>query len=400
MKKRIALLLCACLILSAAGCSAAPAETDPQGETTAPNVIITSPTQPYQDEVTEISQPMHALIMPTVSEATLSDDGTVLFSRSYQKIQLILNGADSADAIAADLQNRIGTSLANASQIESYAKDDYAGPEGWNPYFIDLTYTPTRIDKAVISLFGNHSSYSGGNHPALVTESVTYDLSTGKALTLANILVEDYSGEDLSALISTTLSPKADKLSHNYEETLQSIFSVNLNYITNWYFSRTGLCFHFAPYIIAPYASGTIIAEIPYTTLADVVKEQFLPAEQPKASGSIYAEFYIEDDSERFTSLSHIELSSTGTQVLLYPDANVTDVRIETGSWSSDETTYIPVSTVFAADVVGLGNAIVIHADFSDNAPVLRLNYRSGDQEASAFILYDQEGDSIQLAHG
>ena len=153
MKKRIALLLCACLALSAAGCSAAPAETDPQGETTAPNVIITSPTQPYQDEVTEISQPMHALVMPTVSETTLSDDGAVLFSRSYQKIQLILNGADSADTIAADLQNRIGTTLANASQIESYAKDDYTGPEGWNPYFIDLTYTPTRIDRMAMCAF-------------------------------------------------------------------------------------------------------------------------------------------------------------------------------------------------------------------------------------------------------
>lgn len=400
MKKRIALFLCACLTLSAVGCSAPTTAPTVPDDTTAPNVIITSPTDPYQDSTSDLTQPMHAVVMPTISENTLTDDGTVIFSRSYQKIQLILNGSGSAQPIADDLQSRIGTALSNASDIEQYAKDEYTSGDSWNPYFIDLIYTPTRIDKAVISLFGNHSSYSGGNHPSLVTESVTYDLTTGKALTLADILVDHYSGEDLSALISTTLAPKADKLSHNYEQTLEGIFSVNLNYITNWYFSRTGLCFHFAPYIIAPYASGTIIAEIPYEMLGDVLKEQYIPAELPKATGSMYAEIYLEDDSERFPSLSHIELDPDGIQVLLYPDANVTDVRIEAGTWSSDETTYIPVSTIFAADIIGLGNAIVIHADFSEDAPVLRLNYHSDDQEASAFIVYDQEGDSILLAHG
>lgn len=400
MKKIIALLLSACLALTAVGCSAAPAPQDEPDDTTAPNVIIPPSTDDYMDPVTDISQPMHAIVMPTVSEQTKAEDGTVLFSRTYQKIQLVLTTANSADAIAADLQKRIGSALANSSEIEGYAKDEYSGSEGWNPYFIDLAYTPTRIDKAVISLFGNHSSYSGGNHPSLVTESVTYDLSTGKALTLANILVDGYTGEALSNLISTSLAPSADKLSHDYEKNLQSIFSVNLNYISNWYFSRTGLCFHFAPYIIAPYASGTIIAEIPYDQLGDVLKEQYLPAEQTKATGSIYAEIFLEDDSERFPVLSHVELDPNGTEVLLYPDANVTDVRIEIGTWSSDGATYIPTSTVFAADIVGLGKGIVLHADFSENAPILRLNYRSDDGDASAFILYDQEGDSIQLAHG
>ena len=171
-------------------------------------------------------------------------------------------------------------------------------------------------------------------------------------------------------------------------------------FLVQRYGKITGLCFHFAPYIIAPYASGTIIAEIPYDLLESVLKEQYLPSEQVKATGSMYAEVYLEDDSERFPSLSHIELDPDGTQVLLYPDANVTDVRIEIGNWSSDASTYIPVSTVFAADIMGLGNAIVIHADFSEDAPVLRLNYRSDEQDASAFIVYDQEGDSILLAHG
>ena len=400
MKKRIALFLCACLAFSAVGCSAAPSNTGSTENTTAPNVIIPNNTDTNQDSVVDISQPMHAIVMPTEEETTLAEDGTALFTLSYQKIQLLLNAVDTDDLICADLQNRIGNALADASQLEGYAKEEYTGEDDWRSYFVDLTYTPTRLDKSVLSLFGNHYSYSGGSHPSLVTESVTYDLTTGKALTLGAILEETCSGDDLQTLISTALAPNSNKLSHNYEATLEDIFSVNLNFITNWYFSRTGLCFHFSPYTIAPYASGTIIAEIPYSQLSGIVKEQYLPAEQTKATGSMYAEIFLEDDAERFTFIANIDLTRNGTQVLLYPDANVTDVRIEAGNWSSDGANYIPVSTIFAADVIGLGNAIVIQTDFSEESPVLRLNYRSDDQEASAFITYDREGDTIQLAHG
>lgn len=399
MKKLFALLLCFALALGTAGCGNAPTEPDTQPATFDGTVVISSPTEPYQPQ--DIVQPMHAIVMPTVTGSTTAADGTVVFTRSYQQIQLILNGTDIEPLIANDLGQRISEALNGSAEMEQDALDSYsADPEYWTAHFIDISYTPTRLDQSVLSLFGNHSSYSGGIHPSLVTESVTYDLSTGSALTLGDILVEDYSGEALSSLIIAALADRAGELCYDYEAILQDRFSRNYGSNTSWYFSRTGLCFHFSPYDIAPYSSGTIIAEIPYESLNGVLKEQYLPAAQLNATGSVYAEMYIEDDAERFSFMAEVTLDDSGTQILLYPDAAVTDVSIESGTWYSDGSQYIPVSTVFAADSVGLGNAILITADLSADAPVLRLNYRSGGQEVSAFIMYDEAGDSVILAHG
>lgn len=400
MKRILAVLLCVCLALSAVGCASDPVDitTEPTSAT-APSMVIEPTTEPYISP--DIIEPMHAIVMPTVTENTLADDGTVIFTRSYQQIKLILNGAESETIIASDLQARMNGVLSGAADIETYAKEDYQlAPEYWSPYFIDVTYTPTRIDRSVISLFANHSSYSGGPHPSLITESVTYDLTTGAVLTLGDILVDGYTGTDLCALIIEALAPMSDDLHYDYETSLQDRFSGDYSNVASWYFSGTGLCFHFSPYDIAPYSSGTIIATIPYEDLNGVLNDQYLPAEPLEATGSMYAELYLPDDSERFSFTADVEIEKDGTQLVLYPDATVTNVRIESGTWYSDGSQYVPVSTVFAADSIGLGNAIVITADLSETAPVLRLVYQSGDQEVSAFIVYDAEGDSILLAHG
>jgi hypothetical protein len=234
----------------------------------------------------------------------------------------------------------------------------------------------------------------------LTTESVTYDLATGNALKLGDILADTIDSASLCTLISTALSPMADELYYDYEACLQDIFSVNFNSIHNWYFSRSGLNFHFAPYEIAPYSSGTIIATIPYEQLSNILREAYFPTAQPEAIGSLYAEFFLPDDTERFSFLAEVELDPDGISVLIHPDATVTDVRIERGEWSSDGSRYIPVSTVFAADTVELGNGIVITADLSSDQPALRLVYNSGGQEVAAFIVYDEAGDAVLLTHG
>lgn len=398
MKKFFAALTCVCLALTVAGCSAAPNDTKPDAAIPSGDVIITFPSEPFHSE--QLQQPMHAIVMPTVSQNTLADDGTVLFTRSYQRIQLILNGSEVETVIASDLEKRMNSILSGSADIEDFAREDYTDPEFWAPYFTDISYTPTRIDQSVMSLFCNYSSFSGGIHPSLVTESVTYDLSTGNTLKLGDILMDGYSGADLSALISAILAPVSDELYYDYETYLQDIFSVNLNSIANWYFSRTGLCFHFEPYEIAPYSSGTITATIPYADLNGILREQYLPQALPEATGSMYAEAFLAEDAERFTFLAEVTLDEEGTEILLHPDATVTDVRIETGTWYADGSRYIPISTVFAADSVGLGNGILITADLSQDAPVLRLVYCSGGQEVSAFIIYDEAGDAILLAHG
>lgn len=399
MKKLLALLLCICIAMAAAGCAAQQAPDDTAPPTyEGPNVVIDSPTEPYHPE--DLSQPMHAIFLPKVREAVLADDGTELFTLSFQKTQLILNGTDIEEVIVGNLQSRMNGILSSAAEIEAQAREDYPQFEYWNSYFIDITYTPTRIDQAVLSLFGNLSTYSGGTHPMLITESVTYDIETGSVLTLGDIVSEDCTGEALSTLILESLAPMNSELYYDYDVVVKDQFSSNFTSISQWYFSRTGLCFHFSPYEIAPYSSGTIIAEIPYHKLEGILLQKYMPVTIMDATGSMYAEMYLDDDAERFAFTAEVELTEEGSEILLYSDDTVTDVRIESGTWYTDGSQYIANSTVFAADAIGIGNAIKLTADLLDESTALRLIYCSDDQEVSAFIMYDETGDSILLAHG
>lgn len=400
MKKTLAALLCLCLALTCAGCNSAPASNHATIAGSTPDDLVTTPsTEPYHSE--QLQQPMHGISMVTVSEDTHADDGEVVFTRSYQKIGLILNGKDSQSVIAADLDRRTTEFLSDTADMVKEAQSQYAeGSEYWSPYFMDISYTPTRIDQSVLSLFCNYIVQSGGVHPIQYTGSITYDLATGKTLTLTDILEGSCTGSDLSALVEAVLEPMAEELYFDYQDSLEDIFSADLSNISNWYFSHTGLCFHFAPYEIAPYSSGTIIAAIPYEQLEGILLEEFFPTELEDANGSLYAEFFLPDDTERFTFLAEVELDPNGTEILIHPDATVTDVRIEQGDWSYDGSRFYPEATVFAADSLGLGNGIILTADLTDDEAPLRLVYSSGGQEVSAIIVYDEANDSIQLAHG
>ena len=401
MKKLTAILLSLGLTLALTGCGAPTQEEPPVMNTTAPT-ISEMPTEPVTEPLhpVENAQPMHAISLPKISESLHSDDGVELLYFSYPSVQILLESQEAADEILADLQGRISGVITAAGDLEALARETQPSSTNWSPYFIEIAYTPTRLDQAVLSLFGNQSVYSGGPHPSTVTDSVTYDLQTGETLYLDQLLTPECTPEQLGQKIVDALASQADNLYYDYPDVLADRFSGDLHSLRDWYFSKSGLCFHFAPYDIAPYSSGTIVAEIPYSELTGILNEKFLPSQTVEATGSMYAEVYLEDDSERFTTMAHIELPQGNTEVLLYSDAPVTDIRIETGFQYSGTQRYITGSVVFAADLVDIGDAIHLSADLSDQEQLYRLVYHSEVQEYSAFITYDDIGDAILLTNG
>lgn len=396
MKKLMAFLAIGCLLLGLVGCSAEQSIKPP---VSVPNGGVSTRDIPYITETVETVLPMHAIVLPPVKETVTADDGTALVSLSFQQPQVILHNPALEEKIIGDLQTRIGPILSDAAELEEQARQDYPENEFWSEYFIDVSYTPTRLDQAVLSLFSNSFSYSGGPHPSLVTDSVNYDLGTGDVMCLDDILTPECTSDTLYQLILKSLSEQADDLYYDYADALGDRFTGELHSIEDWYFSQNGLCFHFAPYDIAPYSSGTIIAELPYGSLAGVLKDQYFPSSASPATGSMYAETYIEDDSERFTYIAQVTLCEDGTEVLLYPDASVKDLRIETGCRYEDNNQFVSGATVFAASTMNVGDAIRLTADLSDQDAVFRLIYHADDQEYSAFIAYDELGDSIVLTN-
>lgn len=397
MKKLLALISAGCLALSLAGCGTVQPELPP---VTTPSLDTSTNDTPSVTEPVNPIIPMHAIILPSVKETVSTNDGTPLFSLNFQQTQVILHNSEVEEKIIGDLQTRMGPVLANAAQIEAQAQQDYPESEYWSEYFIDIAYTPTRLDEVVLSLFGNASSYSGGPHPSLVTNSMTYDLLSGEMVYLDDILAPECTPDTLYQLIVKSLEIQKDDLYYDYADALGDRFTGELHSIQDWYFSRNGLCFHFAPYDIAPYSSGTIIAELPYSVLVGVLNEKYFPSDPPIATGSMYAETYVEDDSERFNYISGVTLCEEGTDVLIYPDAVVSDIRIVSGSRYSESNQFIAGAIVFAANTMNVGDAIRLTADLNNADTVLQLIYHSDNQEYSAFITYDDVGDSILLTNG
>ena len=396
MKRIFALLTAGCLALSLAGCGAKPSarsNVEATGINAASN-DTPSPTTPVESMAT-----MRAIVLPSTKESVTAEDGTTLFTLSFQQTQLILGNALLEEKIIGDLQTRNGSIISSAAELEAQAQLDYPESEFWSEYFIDISYTPTRLDSAVLSLFGNFFSYCGGPHPSLITDSVTYDLESGDVLWLEDILTPECTSDTLYQLILQSLSTQAEDLYYDYADALGDRFTGELHSIQDWYFSRSGLCFHFAPYDIAPYSSGTIIAELPYSSLEGILKEKYFPYEVPTSTGSMYAETYSEDDSERFSYIANIPLCEDGNDVLLYPDATITDLRIESGWRYADNNQYISDATIFAASTMNVGDAIHLTADLAGDETLLRLVYHADGQEYSAFITYDTLADSVLLSN-
>lgn len=400
MKKLISMLLILCFIFTLLGCGA---KTD-DGSTTEPSEAPTeSVTQATEDTVAqenEVKQlPMFAVALPLFTEKVFADNGNEIFSTQYQNISLTVTDPEIADKIILDYLNR--TNIHDqAEQVLELAKQSYSEDAAYfAPYLAKITFKPVRIDSSVLSMFGVHTTYSGGGHGEYVFTSVTYDLVNGDALSLGSILTQNATGDDICNLVLSSLSEQKEdeQLFEGYEDLVKDGFSRNYKQITDWYFSDTGLCFFYSPYEIAPFAAGEVIAEIPYSQLTGILKDDYFPAEAEKVSGTVAAEMFSDATHENFTQFAEVTLDKDGEQVLLYTDKSVYDVRIETVSWLADGTSYSVENTVFAAYTLTPGDAIVVKALLSETMPNLLLSYKTGDQTVRYLLAYDGRDGTVTL---
>ena len=397
MKKLLTGFLSACLVLTLIGCSQpsdkVPASTSPSA--TQQDPVRSEPVDDLQEP--QLTRSMHALALPVTTEEVFSKDGTLLFSLTHQNPQVTLEDPALSNEITKDFQSRIQQNYSDAQTIAKEAETDFPETELWANYFLNVTYTPTRLDQNILSLFGNQVAFRGGAHPYVITESVTYDLQSGQTLTLDDILCDGYDRETLLSMVLRALEDKADELSYDYQDILTARFTDTETVIEDWYFSKTGLCFHFAPYDIAPYSAGTVIAEIAYDDLAQLLRPQYTSTVVDDATGSIYVDSLAAAPEQRFPLIASLNLASGSNGGILYSDATVTDLRIETGTLLEDGSTFIASGVVFAADTLGIGEAVRLTADFANSDMQLRLVYHSSGHEISSLINYDPVANSLFL---
>ncbi len=390
MKQTVLLLLVLCLVLQLSGCKFLPEPTGSTQQTTTTPTPGADPTEISSEPVDPApsappSAPLVSLALPAVTHSTTAADGTVIFDFTSQNISLIAPDADVAQNIILDFLNRVDAASGTADSVLNRAKSAYQGQENWTPYLCTLSYRPVRIDSGVLSLFGTLSSYYGSPHPETVYSALNYDLITGEPMTLGDILPDTATIQDLLDKTLTVLkkNEKTLYLYEGYEDTVRSHFSGS-SLQNAWYFSTAGLCFYFAPYEIAPYASGVVIAEIPYTDLAGIINDSYFPAELEAPRGEIAVSPFSAAAVETLTRFSEVVLTPQSEKLLLTTDYMVQNIRIESGFWSATGALYTPQHTVFASSALTATDGIMVEADLKTAA--LRLSYDTDSGTQIFFI--------------
>ena len=244
MRKIILLVLCLCLL--AAGC--------------AQNESKTAVTPSVSAEI--------------IARQIKAEDGTLLLNLEHPELTVGLPDTDVADRIQQNINQLVQQRMTPAFALEEYAKEAYGQQSAWVNWSATMQADISRVDEQIISIFFEYSEFSGGAHPNFAVFSANYDCKTGQPMQLTDLLAEGHSVLELAALVNATLEPDKALLYDDYEALVSISFTSSA--FPCWYLSEDGLCFAFAPYSIAPYASGIITATISYEKLGEILRLEYL----------------------------------------------------------------------------------------------------------------------------
>ncbi len=400
MKKTCAVLLIISILLLFGACSVSDDLYSyyPSTETTDNTLQSSGETTEALVEQPVVQLPTVAVSVPTVTHEEKAEDGTVIFRYTTQNISLVGPEPEVADKIILDFLNRADATSVNAETICAAAKKAYKPGNAWSPYLSQITYEPMRIDEGVLSFFGSYTNYTGTPHPETTYPAITYDLTTGNLLQLSDILTDTDISDTLYASVIDALNAQKNEkyLYDGFEDTVKDRFAKDVLRDECWFLSQEGLCFYFSPYEIAPYSSGVIIAQIPYSALAGIMNDAYFPAEQDTSLGDIAANVFNESDLSNFTQFSEVILSD-GSKILLHTDKSVYNIRITQGTWSANGTTFTPGHTVFAAYTLTHGDAVMVESAFSEALPTIQLSYDSNGKTVCKYISFGPKSNSVNL---
>lgn len=222
----------------------------------------------------------------TIEDSDTAEDGTTIYTTSYVKPTVTIEGNDSAsEKINADLQSRIDSFNADET-LRNEAKEYYdisLTDEDYyfNEYSETLDFEVMRSDTNVISFIVTAYSYAGGAHGNYGRFGINYDARTGELIDFSEL------SDDADKFHSDTLEYNRElAATDEYKERLFPEDFIEEGYSMEdvlyadekWYLSNEGLVFISNPYELGPYSSGVIEFVIPYDKLSEMgVRAEYLP---------------------------------------------------------------------------------------------------------------------------
>lgn len=392
MHKLLCFLFCFIFVLSMAAC--APVNND----NIPPTSNDPSPVTPPDTE----DAPLHilyAISVPNEVEQLRAADGTLLFEYAYQHIQVHLPDQNVSDKITLDFLTRVDNTRQIAADISAQAENAYTGNGNWSAYKYHISYSPTRIDSGIISMFGTITTYTGGLHPEQNCVSITYDAANGESLTLGSILNHIDNKQDICDLVLEKLDALDYQYSlfDGYESMVKDRFLSDESTDEAFYFTNTGLCFYFAPYELAPFSTGIISVEIPYDKLPGILADAYFPDEYQPSTGNLIAELADGKDISTFEQIIEAILDPHGDRILLYSNKTVQRLTITHGSWTPDGLYFQPEYVIFRATGTSADKAFVVRMSIPEMLPDLMVSYETADGVQNYYISMSGEDNTVLL---
>lgn len=156
-------------------------------------------------------------------------------------------------------------------------------------FFAGIEPKIIRLDENIFSMEECVYINSGGVHPSYGYNGYTFDVKSGKMLTLDDIFTDkeaflEYMYQRFDELIKETNAYTSKTLNKNYKDILNSYDGSQMN----WFLNSVGIVFVVNPDTIAPYAEGEILLPITYEEMTPFIKNsEYLPSANDSISNLI-----------------------------------------------------------------------------------------------------------------
>lgn len=169
------------------------------------------------------------------------------------------------EAMALRALKYAATSMRHAAIADYKYRKENGYP--FNPYELDLNSVVTYNHNCVVSLYNDQYEYTGGAHGNVIRTSETWDLKTGKMISLKDLFpgnprYAEQIKREIKRQIAAQLQSDPGIYFENYDELVEQTFNEEHFFLTNG-----SLVIYFQQYDIAPYSSGLPEFQIAHGTI-------------------------------------------------------------------------------------------------------------------------------------
>ena len=368
MKKTVAIVLCAAMLLSLCACSAVDklqqVELPPLPEVSESPTPTAESAAPTAQPEPEPEEPVTPLVDEGQENRVVVNFETTSYERfdppsglqriltfSYVTPKIRIEGrteaADKINEYIAMLDetyytgNDYGDGPAwGFNGILEAAEDNYAYAVTMGDRSLPLEYSASRsakvgrIDNKLIDIVLEAYEYTGGEHGHYRDRAYVFDCETGERLRLEDIGAE---GADLRAALVQAMLDAVEANPDYYAEHLseelvrpeeyEQVFAALLRE-GSWYFGEQGLVIFSDLEVLAPYEAGLTEFVIPYDALQGQLAEKWMPGE--RAGAGQFRVIPLSQVEEGSLALLDKITVSEGEELCLLAEGTVYDVYLST----------------------------------------------------------------------